>query len=87
MILTADTSACFVLALSMCRRPIDPFGFKETPYGASSSLYLQHMRAPWLLAFDPLMHFKGPFIAPFADAYAGYHAVRRRLHLQTLSDL
>ncbi len=39
------------------------------------------------LAFDPLRGFRGPFIARFTDAYAGYHAVRRRLHLQTYSDL
>lgn len=39
------------------------------------------------LALDPLRHFKGPIIARFTDAYAGYHAVRRRLHLQTYSDL
>ncbi|KAF2968911.1 hypothetical protein GQX73_g4658 [Xylaria multiplex] len=39
------------------------------------------------LAFDPLRHFRGPFLARFTDGYAGYHAARRRLHLQTLLDL
>ncbi|KAF2015119.1 cytochrome P450 [Aaosphaeria arxii CBS 175.79] len=41
----------------------------------------------YYLLFDPLRHFKGPFIARFTNAYAVYHAVRRRLHLQTFSDL
>lgn len=39
------------------------------------------------LVFDPLRHFRGPFVARFTNAYAGYHAARRRLHLQTFSDL
>lgn len=39
------------------------------------------------LAFDPLRQIPGPFVARFTDAYAGYHAIRRRLHLQTYADL
>ena len=39
------------------------------------------------LTLDPLRKFQGPFIARFTDGYAGYHAIRRRLHLQTFSDL
>lgn len=39
------------------------------------------------LAFNPLRHYPGPLIARFTDAYAGSHATRRRLHLQTYADL
>lgn len=56
-------------------------------YAAATLLPLALCILVYSLAFDPLRNFRGPFIARFTNAYAAYHAVRRRLHLQTLSDL
>ncbi|APA08633.1 hypothetical protein sscle_04g034030 [Sclerotinia sclerotiorum 1980 UF-70] len=56
-------------------------------YAMVTSLSLILSILIYYLAFDPLRRFPGPLIARFTDGYAGYHAIRRRLHLQTLSDL
>ncbi|KAI1177719.1 cytochrome P450 [Nemania sp. FL0916] len=37
--------------------------------------------------FDPLRRYPGPFIARFTNGYAGYFALRKRLHLTTHQNL
>ncbi|KAK8090644.1 cytochrome P450 [Apiospora phragmitis] len=39
--------------------------------------------ALYQLASHPLRNYPGPFLAKFIDAYGGYHAVKKRLHLAT----
>ncbi|KAK4160349.1 cytochrome P450 [Cladorrhinum sp. PSN259] len=56
-------------------------------YAAAALIALAVYTVVYRLALDPLRHFRGPFIARFTDGYAGYHAARRRLHLQTTADL
>lgn len=56
-------------------------------YATATLLPLALCILVYRLTFDPLRHFPGPFVARFTDAYAGYHAIRRRLHLQAYSDL
>ncbi|KAK4206796.1 cytochrome P450 [Rhypophila decipiens] len=58
-----------------------------TTYAVATVLSLSLGMFVYRLAFDPLKKFPGPVIARFTDGYAGYHAIRRRLHLQTSSDL
>ncbi|GAW27338.1 putative cytochrome P450 [Rosellinia necatrix] len=38
------------------------------------------------LLLHPLRSYPGPFTAKFTDAYAGYHAAKKRLHLATYSN-
>lgn len=39
--------------------------------------------ATYRYAFHPLRKYPGPFIAAFTDAYGGFHALKRQVHLIT----
>ncbi|KAI1863589.1 hypothetical protein JX265_008806 [Neoarthrinium moseri] len=43
--------------------------------------------AGYRVLLHPLSHYPGPFLAKLTDAYPGYYAFRRRLHLTTYLDL
>ncbi|PQE31184.1 cytochrome P450 protein [Rutstroemia sp. NJR-2017a WRK4] len=40
----------------------------------------------YYLSLHPPKNYPGPFIAKFTDGYAGYHAVKKCLHLATYHD-
>jgi cytochrome P450 len=67
--------------------PLSNLASVSAIYAIAALLPLILYTVVYKLAFDPLRHFPGPVLARFTDGYAGYHAARRRLHLQTLLDL
>ncbi|KJZ74455.1 hypothetical protein HIM_06051 [Hirsutella minnesotensis 3608] len=50
---------------------------------ASVLLPMFILYAGYTLFFHPLHRYPGPFVAKFTDAYGGYFAVRKCLHLTT----
>ncbi|KAI0805331.1 cytochrome P450 [Xylaria sp. FL0064] len=67
--------------------PLSGSALALVTYAIATFLPLVLCMLIYRVAFDPLRHFPGPFVARFTNAYAGYHAMRRRLHLQTFADL
>ncbi|KAI1391783.1 cytochrome P450 [Hypoxylon trugodes] len=55
-------------------------------YAVSASIFYVIVSVSYRLLLHPLRKYPGPFIAKLSDAYEGYFAAARRLHLKTYQD-
>ncbi|KAH7308442.1 cytochrome P450 [Stachybotrys elegans] len=63
-----------------------PYLPEVAAYAAGIILPLCLVFASLRLLFHPLRNYPGPLIAKFTDAYAGYYAYKRSIHLATFQD-
>ncbi|KAI2613242.1 cytochrome P450 [Hypoxylon sp. NC1633] len=63
---------------------VQPTAVAYTAIGIATSCFL--LVISYRLFLHPLSRYPGPFFAKLSDAYPGFYAFRRRLHLTTLQD-